>query len=111
MNIVPKAILRHSNAGSMTFTVDEIDQLTPFFKLINYQTGLDSEKKIAALTQSSLEKLQRQPSQGAPRPRKTSMDELHPDLRNLITSGLVKDCGISNTSLEEVFLKVTKKEE
>lgn len=35
-NLVPKAVLRHSNAGSMTFTVDEIDQLTPFFKLINF---------------------------------------------------------------------------
>ena len=58
------------------------------------------------LTQKALSKLQKQPSQRSPR-KERPKPELPPALAELIASGLVKDIGISHTTLEEVFLKVT----
>lgn len=90
LKCVPDCNLIEENAGSLIFSIppNKIAESKDFFKLlnnVNVQTtkrAHDDRPEIIATPNSTI-----------------GIDDI---------KHLVKDCGISHTTLEEVFLKVTK---
>lgn len=57
LSMIPNAKLSFKNAGSMTFTIQNINDLYPFFKIINYNASKQSNEKIYSLTPQALLKI------------------------------------------------------
>jgi ABC-type multidrug transport system ATPase subunit len=81
--IAPSNRLIDESGGSMVFTVPitSINEIAPLFKLIEHDDGKSSSGNNHSNNNPSLNELKQ----------------------------LIKDCGISHSTLEEVFMKVTGK--
>lgn len=89
LKYIPECNLIEENAGSLFFTIpaDKIASSKEFFKILRQDTKIKEEQDEPEVS---------------PSPPAAGISDI------LDIKHFVKDCGISHTTLEEVFLKVTK---
>ena len=101
---IPECKLLEENAGSLIFMipVDKIGKSKEFFKLLDQST----QKTPPVTFEESDDCPEVIPSPSIIRRNNVTISSTNGSIDDI--KHLIKDCGISHTTLEEVFLKVTK---